>query len=266
MTHTTQNSSFVRPLHALARSVVAIVALLFCFPSGTEQIAQATQSNPASPLEVRITKPVQWVKDCLSVSLDRINRSDATLYLPVSGIYMDSSIIYSANRSGDGKEQSWINLYGVFDIVSFDATALSPGATRHEEICYIRPTVLVTNRKEKTIRRIPIRGTLRIDAYFFLTKEDWLRNKTLHEEIQHSPPDWRGKTGDLNPQITVVETTIPCYGSGCRAGCDNSPVVFDGELNFLFNASDVEWEARGKAINENLAHKSPSCAETLEPK
>src|SRR6266849_4409013 len=83
---------------------------------------------------------------------------------------------------------------------------------------------------------------VRIDAYYFLTKEDWLRNKTQHEK-DHTPP-WWGKTGSLEPQVTRAEATIPCYDTGCRPGCDNPPVVIDGEKVFLFNPSDAEWEAR----------------------
>jgi hypothetical protein len=179
---------------------------------------------------------------------------------------MDTSFSHSVNESGEGNEQNWINLYGVFDMVSFDATPLAPGMTRHDEICYIRPSVRVTNLKAKTIRRIPVRGKLRIDAYYFLTKEDWLSNKTQHERTSQIPPDELARTGRLEPQVATVEATIPCHDTGCRSGCDNPPVVLDGERAFLFTPSDAEWEARGRAISEELARKSPSCAEAQEPK
>jgi hypothetical protein len=246
--------------------VLALVGLFFAFPSDAKQNAKQAQVDQTPPLEVRVTKPLQWMNGCLSVSIDRINRSDATLYLPVRGIYLDSSITRSPNEPKEHDEQNWINLYGVFDIVSFDATPLLPGTTRHDEICYIRPTVLVTNLKEKTIRRIPIRGKLRIDAYYFLTKEDWLTNKTQHYGTSQVPPDELAKTGHLEPQVTTAEATIPCYDTGCRPGCDNPPVVLDGERVFLFNPSEPAWEARGKTIDKKLAHKSPSCAEALESK
>ena len=252
------------PKFFLSTLVLALVVLLFGFPSGAKQNAKQAQVGQTPPLEVRVTKPVQWVNGCLNVSIDRVNRSDATLYLPVSGIYMDASVMYPANGSQEGNEQYWLNLYGVIDIVSFEAKPLPPGATQHDEICYIRLTVVVVNMKEKTSRKIPVRGKLRIDAYYFLTKEDWLRNKTEHEK-DHSPP-WWGKTGSLEPQAAKAEATIPCYDAGCRLGCDSPPVVLDGETVFLFNPSEPEWEARGSTINEELAHKSPSCAEALEPK
>jgi hypothetical protein len=177
---------------------------------------------------------------------------------------MDSSVIYPANGSREGNEQYWLNLYGVFDIVSSDATPLAPGTARHDEICYLRPIVVVVNMKEKTSRKIPVRGKLRIDAYYFLTKEDWLRNKTQREK-DHTPP-WWGRTGSLEPQVTRAEAAIPCFDAGCKPGCDNPPVVLDGERVFLFTPSKAEWEARGKAIDKELAQKSPSCAETLESK
>jgi hypothetical protein len=246
--------------------LLALVGLFFAFTSDAKQNAKQAQVDQTPPLEVRVTKLLQWMNGCLSVSIDRINRSDATLYLPVRGIYLDSSVSRSPNEPKERNEQNWINLYGVFDIVSFDATPLLPGTTRHDEICYIRPTVLVTNLKEKTIRRIPIRGKLRIDAYYFLTMEDWLTNKRQHYGTSNVPPDELVKTGHLEPQVATAEATIPCYDAGCKPGCDNPPVVLDGEKAFLFTPSDAQWEAHGKAVSEELAQKYPSCAETLEPK
>jgi hypothetical protein len=55
------------------------------------QTSQAHEES-SSPLEVRIVKAPQWEKDCLSISLDRINHSSLPLFLPDMGLYISTSV------------------------------------------------------------------------------------------------------------------------------------------------------------------------------
>ncbi|HUI74418.1 MAG TPA: hypothetical protein VLX32_05700 [Candidatus Acidoferrum sp.] len=185
------------------------------------------------------------------------------MYIPDMGLYMYSTVVYATTVAETDGRNGWIGLYGWFDLVSLDATPLAPGATLHKDICYIRPSIGVTNSEEKTARNIPVRGRLKISAYYFLTKEDWLKNKA--EQDGHYPnfQDGLGDVSKTNPAAATIETVIPCYGVGCQPGCDVPPVVLDGEQTFLFNFKFDQpgWKARGEAINQVLARKSSACSE-----
>jgi hypothetical protein len=211
-------------------------------------------------MEIRMTKPLEWVNGYLSVSIDRINRSGSTLYLPRMGIYMFLSVQHLTKGPEKDSRNGWLGLYGWFDVVSLDATPLSPGATEYSDICYISPSMMVVNREQETSRSVPFRGSLRISAYYFLTKEDWLKN-TAQQDRHY--PNFEAP-GNTNPSVASVDIAMPCFGAGCRPGCDKPPVVFDGEQHFLFDPSSGEskWIARGKAINKELARKSAACFET----
>ena len=215
-------------------------------------------------LEVRVTKSIEWVNGCLNVSIDRTNHSTSTIFLPNRGIYLDASVMYSRSELEESQEPDWLNLYGVFDIVDNDATPLQPGATRHDEICYIRPTVIVSDFKKKTSRKIPVRGRLRVDAYYFQTEQDWLKNRKQLEELH--TPYLLGGTQENHPHVVRAETAIPCYENGCKPGCDKPPVIVGDERSFLFNFSEAEWFARGESITKSLEQKHLPCGEPKEVK
>src|SRR5580765_8575082 len=101
------------------------------------------------PFEVHITKPPQWKNACLQVSIDRVNRSSATLFLPAMGLFISSSAVSSTAGSGERQRTRWFTVYGASDILDLSATPLAPGATEHGDYC-VGPTVAVTNPPQKT--------------------------------------------------------------------------------------------------------------------
>jgi hypothetical protein len=178
------------------------------------------------------------------------------------GLYISTSVKELQNdaKAKDGVE--WINVYGVSDIRSFEATAIAPGATVHRTGC-LPPTVFVVNLEEKTRRGIPLRGRLRIDAYYFLTERDWRQNKSYHEEMLRTPPDQRDKIVRQDPQVVSVFATIPCREAGCESKCDDPPFIVHGENRMVPDVFYIEpdWGERGKKISNELALKSPACSE-----
>ncbi len=245
--------------------LAAASVLFFSFPPGPKSNATQELAQQPQPLEIQVLRPVQWVNGCLSVTVDRLNRSAAALYLPERGLYIASSAkVVRMNESEMTGEETWLPLYGPADMVSWDATPLAPGATQREEHCLL-PSVAVVSMKRQTDRRVPVRGRLKILAYYFLSKEDWLESKSQHEEIHRIPPDQREKVSRVDPHSVMIEALIPCYGAGCSPGCDNPPLIFEDEKISVPYVPLKDWIARGRAIDEDLARKSPSCPQASSP-
>jgi hypothetical protein len=55
------------------------------------QIDKVPDASPA-PLELQFSESPHWEKDCLKVSVDRINRSSTPPYLPLGGLFIDTSV------------------------------------------------------------------------------------------------------------------------------------------------------------------------------
>jgi hypothetical protein len=210
------------------------------------------------PLEVRITEPLHWKNGCLLVSIDRVNRSSAALFLAENGLIVASSGINAVSPSGHNPEVNWYPVYGVSDIRIFIAQPLAPNEAKHDALC-VGPTFPVTDMKKETRREVPLRGQLKIYAYYFLTQQDWLTNRSQQEAMLRTSSENRPKV--LEPELTTAIMTIPCRESGCNPGCDGPPVVFDGEARIVpdIAASELEWNERGKAINAELAEKLSPC-------
>jgi hypothetical protein len=179
------------------------------------------------------------------------------------GLYISTSV---KELQSDAKEKNgveWINVYGASDMVSFEATAIDPGATVHKEGC-LPPGVFVVNLKKETRREIPLRGRLRIDAYYFLTEKDWQQNKSYHDELLRTPPDQWDKLPRQDPKAVTVFTAIPCRDAGCKSDCDGEPpLILHGEQRFIPDVFYLhpDWGARGKKVSDELARMSPTCSE-----
>jgi hypothetical protein len=225
--------------------------------------AQSDKVNSETPpqgnqLEVAVTQPLRWEKDCLRVDIERANRSSDTLFLPDLGLVIGLSVRSSGPPSGLNPETSWIPAYGVSDIPSFEATPLGSGGVKSDGIC-IRPSIAVSNIKKETRREVAVRGSLQIYAYYFPTKQDWLTSKSQHKEMLRTPPDeW---TKPLNPLATTTTVKIPCRESYCDPACDEPPIIFEGEAPLIPDAMnlDKEWNERGRVINAELAQKYSPC-------
>jgi hypothetical protein len=220
-------------------------------------ISARTQESPQL-FKAELTVAPEWQDGCLKLSIDRVNGSSSTIFLPpYAEIVVYSSVMRWANTSAKHGEEGWVVAYGAGDIIAFEASALAPGETRHKDIC-LRGTIAVVDLKEETRREIPMRGKLRIDASYFPNEQDWLAYKAEHEELTRAGSGiWPRKS---TPRITTLIVTVPCVAPRCVPPCDGPPVVLNDEaptvpdiLHFSSSASD-----RGRAVTSELS-KSSGC-------
>jgi hypothetical protein len=217
------------------------------------------QKEMPSPLELRLVVPLRWQSGCLNVNIDRINHASSTLFLPHHGLYIYSSVVEVPNEAGKKNGVEWINVYGLSDLGDWDAEPIAPGETVHSEYC-LAANVAVVNEEAETRREIPIRGRLRIDAFYFLTKEDWETNRSQKEEMLKLSDDELKRMNVLYPQVNAIILPVPCSeAAGCAANCETPPDVLYGEMRVVPDVYE-EWDARGRAINEEIGRKSQRCA------
>src|ERR1700683_2953954 len=94
-------------------------------------------------------------------------------------------------------------------LVSWGATPIAPGAVVHNDY-YLRPGVAAVNLKKETRRGIPVRGKLRVEAFYFPSEADWQKNKHYHEVLssEHAKPSIRPEF--LQPESATAYVEIPC--------------------------------------------------------
>ncbi len=173
------------------------------------------------------------------------------------GLYISGSVNEVPDGTSEESKTQWLNFYGATDIISWEATAIAPGGVVHGEYC-LRPKMPVVNFEAKTRREVALRGTLRIDAYYFLTEDDWKKNKTQHEQMLRIPPkQWKDITLE-EPKVVTIFSRIPCQVA-CGSGCDNPPPILHGEKRIVPDIPEQDWEVRGKAVGDELARKFPAC-------
>lgn len=217
-----------------------------------------TQQRSSSPLEIRLTKPAHWEKGCLTISLDRINNSSASLFLPDMGLYISGSVNEVPDGTDKKSERRWLNFYGATDIIFWGADAIAPGGVVHGDYC-LPPEMPVMNLNAQTRREVALRGTLRIDAYYFFTEDDWKKNKTQHEQMLRTPPKQWKDIALEQPKVVTILIRIPCQVA-CSSGCDNPPPVVHGEARIVPDGyAERGWEVRGKTVGDDLARKFPAC-------
>jgi len=251
--------------------IIHVYALLsvglwsFCLSSAhSSAIVQGEQfqNKELKPLEVRLVKPPEWVRGCLSVDLERTNLSPHPLFIPDMGLYISTSVTEEDNVPSIKDREGWINVFGASDLWSWEAEPLAPGATIHDEPC-LYTEVAIVSLKRQTRRKIPLRGRLRIDAFYFLTRGDWQQNKAYHEALLRTPPEQRNKLNRRDPQVVTIFGAIPCHEAGCGGACGVPPLILHGENRVVPDVFYLQpdWEARGKRVADELAHKSPACPE-----
>lgn len=217
------------------------------------------------PLEVRVTTP-SWENGYLKFSIDRINHSSTPLYLPSMGMYVSLAVNEDATETDDSHDERWVNIYGLTDVVSWAAKPIAPGATVHVNYSF-RPAIAVVNLKQETRREIPMRGKLRVEAFYFLSEEDWQNNMAWHHEGEASGKvfnPWYPPAA-LKPQSTTVNVKIPCHEVGCNAECNRPPIVLSGENRVVPDifSFDAKANARGKVVGDKLVGTSPVCSEDV---
>lgn len=234
---------------------------LILFPVVLFFSIQAPTNQPVSmqpPLEVRLANALKWENGCLNVSLDLVNRSPKTLFLPTMGFYIDSSARLLSSAPDKNGSEEWINIYGVSDILRVLVTMpLAPGAVKHYEYC-ASSTVGVVDLGKELWREIPVRGKLRIDAQYYLTDPTPHTDRKQSNESEE-PLRRRFAAQQPRPQEATLIANIPCPENGCARGCDGSPSILESESVIV---PDVfrrhrEWVERGKERNEELRKSFP---------
>jgi len=239
-------------------SVILVIVLAFVgTPLGQNASAD---KQPRRPFVARVTRPLKWEHGCLKVSIDRVNRSTAPLFLPFNGLYIEFAVSESSDHPTNGESERWLTAFGASDLIVNDVVRLAPGASRHDDYC-VGPTVPVVNPKKKIRREVPVRGRLRIEAFYYPAQQDWQISEAQRERMAQTPPaNW--KNADKQSLKTfALDLPIPCPKVGCTPECSGPPVIFEGESMFVPDvlSGNEDWNRRGRLLNEELAKKSPQC-------
>jgi hypothetical protein len=232
---------------------------LICPISGGETPPLTQTGNTTSPsLEIHIS-PLRWENNCLLVGLDLINQSNVPVFLTVMGPYFDVALDVSKDDSSNHDVLEWVNVWGVSDILSWDAEPLAPNSPSHKNFC-IGEKVWVVNQKKETRREIPVRGKMRVSVSYFPTEDVWKKNKTWHYEHQLNP--WNPPE-DIAPMSSTVTFDVPCPNATCKQDCGRPPLGFQGEGRAVPDVFfiDPDWNRRGEALTNELNRKYPLCTE-----
>ena len=143
----------------------AVVAMILLFLGGWRSKAESfdtpgagkeiqLEKAPAS-LELRLTSPPRWEKNCLVVSLDRISHSSVPVFLTSMGPYFYMALNVTSEGSAEPTTE-WINIQGIVDIKSSNAYPLAPDAVAHDTYC-LPSAVWVINpeQKDKHVESFP---------------------------------------------------------------------------------------------------------------
>jgi hypothetical protein len=182
------------------------------------------------------------------------------------GPYFDIALDVSGGGRETGRTYEWVNIGGVSDIKSLDADSLAPGATVHNEFCFVS-AVWVVNINKETRRQIPVRGELRVGVAYFPTEETWQKNKQWYIENEGRPRAEKRPPVDTEPELARIFASIPCLDANCTSACVGAPKGIRGEDRAVPDVYylNPEWNSRGKAISDDLARKSPPCSIEKSP-
>ena len=239
----------------LFTSLTVLCLVCPCTADETPHVAQS-QNSISSPLEIRIS-PLRWEKACLILGLDLLNHSTVPIFLTEMGPYFDVALDVSKDDSSNDDVLKWVNVWGVSDILSWDAEPLAPNSPSHKNFC-IGEKVWVVNQKKETRREIPVRGKMRVSVSYFPTEEVWKKNKTWHYDHQLNP--WNPPE-DIAPMSSTVTFDIPCPNATCKQDCVRSPLGFQGEGRAVPDVFfiDPDWNRRGEVLTSELNRKYPLC-------
>jgi hypothetical protein len=235
----------------LLSSRLSFLMLLIFSPALVFQQNVQSQQESHVPLEIRLSEPLRWENGCLVTSLDRINRSSSSLFLPNMGPYFDIALDVSGDGSQSGDELAWVNIFGIVDMRDTSRESVAPGALVHNAFCF-GPTVWVSTMTRHTRREISVRGKMRISVLYFLSEED---SKRYH------------KFGEVGPlgrpqQWITIFADIPCPKSTCESDCNKPPIGIRGEVRMVPDAGQFfpEILANGEELTNELSRKFPPCS------
>jgi hypothetical protein len=98
-------SQMSNPLQSV--SLVVAIALMGAQTGWNDSPDKRSQQ----PLEIRVVRPVKWVNRCLALSIDRVNRSTAPLFLPFNGLLIESSVLEITDDAAKGPQGGWLPAY-----------------------------------------------------------------------------------------------------------------------------------------------------------
>lgn len=225
----------------------------------------AAQAHPAPMLEIHADTPT-WMNGCLNLTVERINVSKQTIYLPDwDRIVFFLSTNLTHHDPSRKNEEFWLVFYGISDIVSFDANQLAAGSKTTDHFC-LPDKFAVVNQREKTRRQIEVRGHVKIVASYFPTEEEWRKNKAEEEQqfsTQWRPPLEKHRPGTgWFPLQASVEILVPCLPqSECIADCRIPPPVTDAEFVAVPDVfrSRKDWNDLGKTVTDALYGEYSAC-------
>lgn len=232
-------------LLSLALGFIAAILTLQTAP------AKHLGTNTSGPLEIRLAKPLGWAHGCLQVRFDLTNRSARPVFVPTTGISIDSSAKLSSSMPEKNGREEWLNVYGASDIIMpLKVEPLAPDRSTHKKYC-VGPTVDVVAAVYESWRQIPVRGTLRISASYYLSDPN-----------RRPPPTKYPAIDRPTPRIASLELPIPCPEGGCGLGCNGPPLIVEGENQVVPNITphDSAWIERGNERDAELRKLYP-CSE-----
>jgi hypothetical protein len=210
------------------------------------------QAHTAPMLDIHADTP-KWVNGCLDLTVERVNISAQTLYLPEwdAVIFsLSTRLIHDDPRKKD--QEIWLEFYGRSDIVYLDAYQLAAGSKTTDHFC-LPETFAVVNQQGKTRRQVAVRGRLKIVAGYFASEKDSRLYKAENEQRFATP--WRSPSASL-------EIPLPCSPqSECTAECTTPPPTTEGERIVVPDVFQFykDWNERGKALADTLSQKYPAC-------
>ena len=235
--------------------VVVVMVRLVAFAQTAEIQGTQFALQVSSELEIRLTEPPHWEKGCLVLEIARFNRTNSTVWIPNMGLYIDMPV----TDPTAGTE--WMNVYGLTDLIGYEATPLAAGATRLEQVC-LPPTVAVVNLDKKTRRQMKVSGQLKIEALFFLSEQDYLNNRKQREKMFYMSETERKGTTVLYPQRNLLEIDVPCQEQEPSCPCGMPPLLLHGEGRAIpdIYAFHPDWNERGEGVNAKLTLQKPVCS------
>jgi hypothetical protein len=227
-------------------------------PRGQAELRKSVPTQSLQPLQLRLTEPLRWENGCLRVSLELVNPSEKTIFLPAMGLYIDSSTKLLSSVAEKNGSEEWQNVYGFSDLLQLpNAKPLAPGASVRESYC-VGPTVAVVKLQTETRRELPLRGRLKMSASYYLSDPNPTTNQTKSRLNSSSSRTWVTVVPP-RPQVSTLIVSIPCPDGGCPKGCEGPPLILEGEGVIAPEVflNQPEWIERGKVVDEELNRLFP---------
>ena len=219
-------------------------------PTSDNSSKNALQPTTAPMLEIHVNTS-KWVNGCLELTIERVNTSSQAIYIPEwegTLFFLSTNLIH--NNTSKKNEDVWLPIYGLSDMVNFDAHPLGAGAKITDHFC-LPETSAVVNEQRKTRRQVALRGHVKIVASYFPNQEDW-KSKKAEKETQ-LPTPWP-------PPSASLLIGVPCSPqSQCATDCKAPPVIMEGERTVIPDVYEFHknWNDRGKTLADALSRQYP---------